>query len=61
MPSTADEDEPLTIRSISYELDPVVEMVISSIGLFDLGLLTPIAALDMCSFQSVFIPSNEDL
>jgi hypothetical protein len=33
MPSVVDEDEPLTVSSISYDLDPVVDMVISSIGL----------------------------
>jgi hypothetical protein len=43
------------------DLDLVVDMVISSIGLLEPDLLTPIATLDMCSFQSVFLPSNEDL
>jgi hypothetical protein len=61
MPSTADEDEPLTVSSVSYDLDLVVDMVISSIGLLEPDLLTPIATLDMCSFQSVFLPSSEDL
>jgi hypothetical protein len=61
MPSVVDEDEPLTVSSISYDLDPVVDMVISSIGLLEPDLLTPIATLDMCSFQSVFLPSSEDL
>ena len=51
MPSTADEDD----------LDPVVDLVISSIGLLELGLLTPDKTLDMCSFQSNFLPSCEDL
>ena len=61
MPSIVDKDEPLTISSISYDLDPVVDMVISSVGLLEPDLLTPIAILDMCSFQSVFFPSSEDL
>ena len=47
--------------STSDDLDPVVDMVISSIGLLELDLFTPIVALDMVSFQSVFLPSNEDL
>jgi hypothetical protein len=47
--------------STSDDLDPVVDMVVSSIGLLELDLFTPIATLDMVSFQSVFLPSNEDL
>jgi hypothetical protein len=43
------------------DLDPVVDMVVSSIGLLELDLFTPIATLDMVSFQSVFLPSSEDL
>jgi hypothetical protein len=61
MPSAADEDEPLIVHSVSYDLDLVVDMVISSVGLLEPNLLTPITFLDMCSFQSVFLPSNEDL
>jgi hypothetical protein len=61
MPSVVDEDTPLTVRSIYYDLDPVVDMVISSVGLLEPDLLTPIATLNMCSFQSVFLSSNEDL
>jgi hypothetical protein len=57
----SDADEPLTVSSLPYDLDPVVDMVISSVGLLEPDLLTPIAALDMCSFQSVFLPSSEDL
>jgi hypothetical protein len=60
MPSVADEDEPLTVSSVSDDLDTVVDMVISSIGILP-GLLSPIAALDMYSFQSVFLLSNGDL
>jgi hypothetical protein len=33
MPSAVDADEPLAVSSVSYDLDPVVDMVISSIGL----------------------------
>jgi hypothetical protein len=51
MPSTVDDNE----------LDMVVNMVISSIGLLENDLLTPVATLDMCSFQIVSLPSNEDL
>jgi hypothetical protein len=36
MPSASDEDEPLTVSSTSYDLDLVVDMVISSIGLLEL-------------------------
>jgi hypothetical protein len=43
------------------DLDPVVDMVISSIGLLEHDLFTPIVTLDMVSFQSVFLPSSEDL
>jgi hypothetical protein len=51
MPSAVDDND----------LDLVVDMVISSVGLLEPDLLTPIATLDMCSFQSVFLPSSEDL
>jgi hypothetical protein len=47
--------------STSDDLDPVVDMVISSVGLLEPDLLTPVATLDMCSFQSDFLPSSEDL
>jgi hypothetical protein len=47
--------------STSDDLDPVVDMVISSIGLLERDILTPITALDMCSFQSDFLPSSEDI
>jgi hypothetical protein len=49
------------MNSTSNDLDPVVDMVISSIGLLEPDLFTPIATLDMVSFQSVFLPSSEDL
>jgi hypothetical protein len=47
--------------STSDDLDPVVDMVISSIGLLEPDLFTPITTLDMVPFQSVFLPSSEDL
>jgi hypothetical protein len=47
--------------STSDALDPVVDMVISSVGLLEPDLLTPITTLDMCSFQSDYLPSSEDL
>ena len=46
------------MTSTSDNLDPVVDMVISSVGLLDPDPLTPIATLDMCSFQSDSLPSN---
>jgi hypothetical protein len=49
------------MASISDYLDPVVDMVISSIGLLEPNLFTPVVTLDMVSFQCVFLPSNEDL
>jgi hypothetical protein len=61
MHSTPDENEPLTVCSTYFDLDMVVDMVISSIGILEPDLLTPIATLDMYSFQSIVLPSNEDL
>ena len=49
------------MASTSDDLDLVVDMVISSIGLLECDLFTPVTTLDMVSFQSVFLPSNEDL
>jgi hypothetical protein len=49
------------MASTSGDLDPVVDMVISLIGYLEPDLLTPVATLDMCSFQSVFLLSSEDL
>jgi hypothetical protein len=61
MPSVSNAYEPLTVSSLPYDLDPVVYMVISSVGLLEPNLLTPIVTLDMGSFQSVFLPSSEDV
>jgi hypothetical protein len=47
--------------STSDDLDPVVDMVISLVGLLEPDLLTPITAPDMCSFSSDYLPSSEDL
>jgi hypothetical protein len=47
--------------STSDNLDPVVDMVISLVGILEPDLLTPIATLDMCPFSSDYLPSNEDL
>jgi hypothetical protein len=44
-----------------YDIDPVVDMVISSISLLESDIPTLIEVVDMYSFHSVFIPSNEDL
>jgi hypothetical protein len=49
------------MASTSDDLDLVVDMVISSIGLLEPDLFTPVMTLDMVSFQSVFLPSSEDL
>jgi hypothetical protein len=49
------------MTSTSDDLDPVVDMVISSVGLLEPDLLTPDATLYMCSFQSILLPSSEDL
>jgi hypothetical protein len=49
------------MASTTDDLDPVVDIVISSIGLLEADLFTPVATLDMVSFQSAFLPSSEDL
>jgi hypothetical protein len=43
------------------DLNPIVDMVISSLGILELDLITHVVALDMCSFQSDFLPFSEDL
>jgi hypothetical protein len=50
MLSTIDAYEPLIVSSISYDLDLVVDMLISSVGILEPDLLTPFAVLDLCSF-----------
>ena len=47
--------------STSNDLDPIVDMVISLVGLLEPDLLTLDETLDMCSFRSILLPSNEDL
>jgi hypothetical protein len=49
------------MTSTSDDLDPVVDMVISSVGLLEPDLLPPIATLDLCPFSSDYLPSSEDL
>jgi hypothetical protein len=49
MPSATNEDDPFTVCSIYYDLDLVVDLVISLVGLLEPELLTPIVTLDMCS------------
>jgi hypothetical protein len=49
------------MTSNSDDLDSVIDMVISSVGLLELDLLTPVMTLDMCSFQSDHLPSDEDI
>jgi hypothetical protein len=55
MPLVADVDEPLTVSSVSYDLDPVVDMVISLVEILEPDLLNPIASLDVCFFRRVKI------
>jgi hypothetical protein len=60
--SLLDVDFPLSPMPSNFDdLDLVVDMVMSSVGLLELDLLTPVTDFNMCSFQSDFIPSNEDL
>jgi hypothetical protein len=61
MPSVVDEDEPLTMSSVSPDLDLVVNMVISSIGILEPNIPTFIEVVYMYSFQSASLPSSEDL
>jgi hypothetical protein len=49
------------MTSTSDGLDPVVDMVISSVGILKHYLLTPDETLDMCSFPSASLPSSEDI
>jgi hypothetical protein len=49
------------MTSTSNNLDPVVDMVISLVGLLEPDLLTPIATLNMCSSSNDYLPSSEDL
>jgi hypothetical protein len=49
------------VTSTSDDMDPVIDMVISLVGLLDPDILTPVMTLDIYSFQSDFLPSNEDL
>jgi hypothetical protein len=60
--SPPDVDFPLSpMPSTSNDLDPVVDMAISSVGILEPNILTPIVTFDMCFFQSDFLPSSEDL
>jgi hypothetical protein len=61
MPSAIDEDDPLTVRSAFCDLDLVVDMVISLIGLLELDLPTVIEFVDVYFFQSASLPFSEDL
>jgi hypothetical protein len=54
MPSPADEYEPLTVSSFSYDLDPIVDMVISSIWILEPDLLTLVAPLTCVSSRVCF-------
>jgi hypothetical protein len=49
------------MNSNSNDLDPVVYIVISLVGLLEHDLLTLDETLDMCSFQCILLPSSEDL
>ena len=43
------------------DLDLVVDMMISLVGILEPNLLSPVATLNMCSFQSLALPSSEDI
>jgi hypothetical protein len=45
----------------SPDLDLVVDMVISSIGILETYIPTLIKVVDMYSFQSIFLPYSKDL
>jgi hypothetical protein len=49
------------MTSTSDDLDMVVDMVISSMGLLEPNMLTPVTTLDMRSFSSDYLPSDKDL
>jgi hypothetical protein len=49
------------MTSTSNDLDSVVDMVIYLVGLLEPDPLTLVVALDMCSFQSIVLPSSEYL
>jgi hypothetical protein len=49
------------MTSTSDELDLVVDMVISSVGMLEPDLLTPGDTLDTCSFRRIILPSSEDI
>jgi hypothetical protein len=49
------------VTSNPDDLDLVVDMVISLVGLLEPNLLTPVVDLDMCSFKRIVLPSSEDL
>jgi hypothetical protein len=57
MHSTLNEKEYLPYS----DLDLVVDMMVSSIGLLEPDLPTHIATLDMYSFRSVVLPYSKDL
>jgi hypothetical protein len=60
--SPADVDFPSSpMTSTSDDLDLVVDMVISSVELLEPDILTPNETLDMCPFQTDFLPSSEGL
>jgi hypothetical protein len=52
---------PMPYATDDNDLDLVVDMVISLVGLLEPDLFTPVATLDMYSFPSSFLPSSEDL
>jgi hypothetical protein len=43
------------------DLDPVVDMVISSVGILEPNILTLDETLDLCSFRRIILPSSEDI
>jgi hypothetical protein len=49
------------MTSTSNDLDLVVDMVISSVGLLEPDLLSPGEILDMCTFHIIPLPSSEGI
>jgi hypothetical protein len=63
MPSTTNDNDPLNVCSTYLDSHLIVYVVNSSIEDLepDISLVTPIESLDIHFFQSIVLPSNEDL
>ena len=58
--SITDAIEPFTVCLTSFDLDPTIDME-NSMGLFERDVPIPFDSIDMCSFQRIVLPSDEDL